>query len=106
MIAAINMARGKATKVLAMAGQIYAGLIVAGYEVQGRYCDLNDARRPFSFDQLFMSLGVRCLAAVWGSLREELDLLFRASADLGEWVLRILILDLCKVRILRRPSMS
>src|SRR5580658_4778855 len=99
------MVRGEATKVLGMASQIYAGLVVAGYEAQGRCCDLNfDARRPLSLDQLLVSLGVRCLAAFWGSMREVLDLLFEASVDIGEWFSGPLSINLHKARSLRGSS--
>jgi len=107
MIAIMRMARWQTLKLLGMAGPLYACLVVAGYEVQGRCCKLTlDARRRFCREQLFVSFGIRFLAAVWRSIRRVLDLLFEASADVGEWFAGLLGLNLEDLQSLPRSRTS
>lgn len=90
MIAGMRIAKWAVLSPLGMASRIHARLVVASYEIQGRYHKLTfDAQRPLCADQFFWGLGVRFLTVAWRSIRCVLDLLFDASADVGEWFVRL-----------------
>jgi hypothetical protein len=105
MIAEMRIAKWPAWSPLGMASRIRASLIVASYEIQFRCQKLTfDTQRPFCADQFLWGLGVRYLTAAWRRIGFVLDLLFDASADVGEWFVGILSLARQEVRSPRRSS--
>ncbi len=85
----IAIARPAAQVVVAAGLLVYAGLVVAGYAAEGPHFQLKfDAHAPLrSVERLAVGAGVRLIGLVKRGAQPALDLLYDASADVGEWYL-------------------
>ena len=73
------------------AGALYAGVVVMRFRTDGPHYRLNfDPRDPaWSAVQLVVWLGVKALAAGLRFARGILNMLLEASAQVGEWFIRL-----------------
>lgn len=78
----------QAINILGLAGAgVYAGLVALGYATEGpSYHFSFGLRSPLrSTERLLVGLGVRAMGAVVRFAKSTLDVLFEASAEVGEW---------------------
>lgn len=80
-----------ALNILGIAGTgLYAGLVAVGYVTEGPSYHFGfDVRNPFRCaERLLVGLGVRATGTLLKLAQSTLDMLFEASAEVGEWFTR------------------
>jgi hypothetical protein len=92
MVTYLSIVLGHLLRWLAVvAGALYVGMVMMRYHMDGPHCRLSfDLRDPArSVVHLVVWLGVRVLDACLRFARAILNILLEASAEVGEWFMRL-----------------